>query len=226
MGVGLLALVVGMIIYVVATRRVTGPLAATAGRLDELAQGDADLTVRLPVTSRDEVGMLARAYNVFLDNLHRLVHDIRDTSAHVGTASHQLSGAATQLSAGAQQHASSLEETAASLEEITGTVKQNADNARHANQLAQGARDTAEAGGRVLARAVTAHGGDQPLVAQDLRDHLGHRRDRVPDQPPGAQRGGRSGPGRRAGPRASRWSRRRSGAWPSARPGPRGRSRA
>ena len=155
-GVGLLALLVGIIIYVVATRRVTGPLAAAAGRLDELARGDADLTVRLTVTSRDEVGVLARAYNVFLDNLHRLVHDIRDTATHVGTASHQLSGAATQLSAGAQQHASSLEETAASLEEITGTVKQNADNARHANQLAQGARDTAEAGGRVLARAVTA----------------------------------------------------------------------
>jgi methyl-accepting chemotaxis protein len=155
-GVGSLALLVGMFIYVVATRRVTGPLAAAAGRLDELARGDADLTVRLPFTSRDEVGMLARAYNVFLDNLHKLVHDIRDTSTHVGTASHQLSGASTQLSAGAQQHASSLEETAASLEEITGTVKQNADNARHANQLAQGARDTAEAGGRVLSRAVSA----------------------------------------------------------------------
>jgi methyl-accepting chemotaxis protein len=157
-GVGTLALLVGMIIYVFATRRVTGPLSAAAGRLDELARGDADLTVRLPVTSRDEVGMLARAYNVFLDNLHRLVHDIRDTSTHVGTASHQLSGAANQLSAGAQQHASSLEETAASLEEITGTVKQNAENARHANQLAQGARDTAEAGGRVVAKAVAAMG--------------------------------------------------------------------
>jgi methyl-accepting chemotaxis protein len=155
-GVGAMALLVGIVIYVFATRRVTGPLSAAAGRLDELARGDADLTVRLAVASQDEVGMLARAYNVFLENLHRLVHDIRDTATHVGTASHQLSGAATQLSAGAQQHASSLEETAASLEEITGTVKQNADNARHANQLAQGARDTAESGGRVVARAVTA----------------------------------------------------------------------
>jgi methyl-accepting chemotaxis protein len=155
-GVGALALLAGMVISVVATRRVTGPLAAAAERLDELARGDADLTVRLAVTGGDEVGVLARAYNVFLDNLHRLIRDIRDTASHVGTASHQLSGAASQLSAGAQQHASSLEETAASLEEITGTVKQNADNARHANQLAQGARDTAEAGGRVLARAVTA----------------------------------------------------------------------
>jgi methyl-accepting chemotaxis protein len=155
-GVGALAVFLGIVITVIATRRVTGPLAAAAGRLDELAGGDADLTVRLAVTGRDEVGVLARAYNVFLDNLHRLVHDIRDTATHIGTASHQLSGAATQLSAGAQQHAASLEETAASLEQITGTVKQNAGNARHANQLAQGARDTAEAGGRVLARAVTA----------------------------------------------------------------------
>jgi methyl-accepting chemotaxis protein len=51
-----------------------------------------------------------------------------------------------------------LEETAASLEEITGTVKQNADNARQANQLAVGSRDTAEKGGEVVTQAVSAMG--------------------------------------------------------------------
>jgi methyl-accepting chemotaxis protein len=62
------------------------------------------------------------------------------------------------MSSGAQQQASSLEETAASLEEITGTVKQNADNARQANQLAVGSRDTAEKGGEVVTQAVSAMG--------------------------------------------------------------------
>src|SRR5262249_3757573 len=48
--------------------------------------------------------------------------------------------------------------TAASLEQITGTIKQNAENARQADQLALGSRDTAEKGGEVVATAVTAMG--------------------------------------------------------------------
>ncbi len=155
-GVGALALLVGIAAYVYATRRITRPLRAAVERLDELAGGDADLTVRLAVVRGDEVGRLAQSLNVFLDKLHRLVQEIRDTSTHVGTASQQLSGAATQLSSGAQEHASSLEETAASLEQITGTVKQNAENARQANQLAAGARDTASSGGQVVLKAVSA----------------------------------------------------------------------
>src|SRR5262245_35000467 len=154
-GVGVLALLVGIAAYVYATRRITRPLRAAVDRLDELASGEADLTVRLSIVRQDEVGRLAQSLNVFLDKLHALVQEIRDTSTHVGTASQQLSGAATQLSSGAQEHASSLEQTAASLEEITGTVKQNADNARQANQLAAGARDTAAAGGQVVLSAVS-----------------------------------------------------------------------
>jgi methyl-accepting chemotaxis protein len=157
-GVGALALFFGVVIYFYVARRVASPLRAAVERLEELAGGDADLTVRLDVASRDEVGQLSQALNTFLDNLHRLVQEIRETSVHVGTASQQLSGAAVQLSRGSQEQASSLEETAASLEEITGTVKQNADNARQANQLALGSRDTAEKGGQVVTAAVAAMG--------------------------------------------------------------------
>jgi methyl-accepting chemotaxis protein len=155
-GVGSFALLVGIVAYVVVTRRITRPLRAAVDRLDELARGDADLTVRLPVVSQDEVGRLAHSLNLFLDKLHTLVQEIRDSAAHVGSASQQLSGAAGHLSSGSQQHAASLEETTASLEEITGTVKQNADSARTANELAAGARETAAAGGQVVLKAISA----------------------------------------------------------------------
>src|SRR5258706_6953752 len=134
-GVSVLALVLGIAIYFWVARRVAKPIRQAVERLEQLAEGDADLTVRLPVASDDETGRLARVLHSFLDNLHHLVHEIREASVQVASASHQLSSASQELSAGSQQHASSLEETAASLEEITGTVKQNADNARQANQL-------------------------------------------------------------------------------------------
>jgi methyl-accepting chemotaxis protein len=155
-GISLLALVLGIGIYLWVARRVARPLGEAVERLDQLARGDADLTLRLRVASGDETGQLAQVFNRFLDNLQRLVHEIRESAVHVASASQQLSFASGELSAGSQQHASSLEETAASLEEITGTVKQNAENAKQANQLARGSRDVAERGGQVVTAAVQA----------------------------------------------------------------------
>jgi methyl-accepting chemotaxis protein len=157
-GVGLVALVLGVLMYAWMAGRVARPLRAAVERLNELARGDADLTKRLAVTAQDEIGQLASAMNRFLDNLHGLVLEIQETSVQVTSASHQMSAATEHLSSGAQEQASSLEQTAASLEQMTGTVKQNADNARQANQLAVGSRDTAERGGQVVTTAVAAMG--------------------------------------------------------------------
>ena len=84
------------------------------------------------------------------------ITEVDDISTSVASASQQLAAASEQLSSGTQQSASSLEETASSLEEITATVRQNADNADQANQLANSSRETAEKGGEVVAQAVDA----------------------------------------------------------------------
>jgi methyl-accepting chemotaxis protein len=129
-------------------------LRKTVDILQDLAEGD--LTKRLSVDTRDEVGQVGEWVNQFVDKLREIIGQARETAQHVAGATQALSAATEQLSSGAQEQASSLEETAASLEEITGTVKQNADNARQANQLALGSRDVADKGGRVVAEAVEA----------------------------------------------------------------------
>jgi methyl-accepting chemotaxis protein len=155
-GAGCLALLVGVGLYLYVARRTVHPLRAVAGRLEELASEEADLTVRMPVGTADEVGQLGRALNAFLDNLNRLIQEIRKSSVSVGAASQQLSAATTHLSSGVQEQASALEETAASLEQLSGTVKQNAESARHANRLALDSRETAERGQTVVVSAVSS----------------------------------------------------------------------
>jgi methyl-accepting chemotaxis protein len=154
--VTLIGLGVGGAVYFYVARLFAHALGAVVTRLEQLAAGHADLTLRLDVRSLDEVGLLCQALNTFLDNLHRLVGQIRETAYQVGGASRQLSEASTQLSSRAQEQASALEQTAAALEEITGTIKQTADNARQASQLAMGSREAAETGGRVVTTAVAA----------------------------------------------------------------------
>ena len=155
-GVGLLALVAGLLAYLAVARRVIRPINESVARLKELAEGKADLTLRLRVSSADELGELAGTLNIFLDKQHRLVRDIRETAVQVGGASQQLSTASTQLTGRAHDEAAALEESAAALEQITTTVRQNADNAKRANALAVDARATAEKGGTVVSSAVAS----------------------------------------------------------------------
>ena len=155
-GVGACALVAGVVVYLGVARRVSRPLNQAVKRLDELASGEADLRLRLLVTSSDEAGQLATALNTFLDRQHALVKDIRTSATQLSGISQQISGASTALSSKAQEQAAALEESAASLEELTATVRQNADSAQRASALATVARGAAERGGTVVGAAVTS----------------------------------------------------------------------
>jgi methyl-accepting chemotaxis protein len=145
-----------LVLSVVLARSIAGPLGQHAALLRDIAEGEGDLTRRLEVRSRDELGELARWFNIFVDKLRVIIGQTRESAERAALAAQQLSTGAEQISAAAQEQASSLEETAASMEELTGTVKQNADNARQASQLATESRDTAERGGRVVTSAVAS----------------------------------------------------------------------
>ena len=151
-----LAVGVGVAAAWLIIRSLVSQLRNTVELLQELAQGQGDLTKRLSVDTNDEVGAVGAWFNQFMDKLHDIIRQARETAEHVAGATQQLSAATMQLSSGVQEQAASLEETAASLEEITGTVKQNAESAQRANQLAMGSRDVADKGGRVVAEAVEA----------------------------------------------------------------------
>ncbi len=123
-------------------------------RSEQAAAGD--LTVRVALDSRDELGQMSQALDRMLESFHDSMTQVQQAANSTSSASQQLAAGSEQLSSGAQEQASSLGETAASLEEMTSTVKQNAENAKQANQMAVGARGSAEQGGTVLREAVTA----------------------------------------------------------------------
>lgn len=88
--------------------------------------------------------------------LLEVLRGVQEGADVVNGAAQEIAKGNDDLSQRTQEQASSLEETAASMEEMTSTVKQNAENASHANQLACGAREQAEQGSEVVARAVVA----------------------------------------------------------------------
>jgi methyl-accepting chemotaxis protein len=145
------------IIYVI-SRAIAAPVARAADMLSEIASGNGDLSRRMPVESEDEVGALAAAFNRFVASLNVTIREVRDSTGAIASASSQIASGNLDLSARTEAQASSLEETAAAMEELTSTVKQNADNARQANQLVVSASSHAVKGGEVVGQVVQTMG--------------------------------------------------------------------
>jgi methyl-accepting chemotaxis protein len=149
---GAILLAIGMGFFI--ARLISHPLGKTVEVLR--AVSDRDLTQTLAIETTDEVGEMAQALNQAVTGMREAMSEVRDSSAGVANAAEQLAAAAEELSSGTQEQASSQEETSSSLQELSTAVKQNADNARQASQLAASARDAADKGGAVVNSAVTA----------------------------------------------------------------------
>jgi len=131
---------------------ITRPLAQALDVANTVAAGD--LTSRIDVDRRDEVGQLLQALKRMNENLARTVLTVRGGTHTIATASGEVAAGSMDLSGRTEQQAGALEETASSMEELTSTVKQNADNARQANALAANASNVAARGGAVIEQVV------------------------------------------------------------------------
>ena len=134
------------------TASITAPVARALAVAETVAAGD--LTSRIEVTTRDELGQLLHALRKMNDSLLSTVSTVRSGTEMIATASAQVAAGSLDLSSRTEEQASALEETASSMEELTSTVKQNADNARQANVLAGVASEVAERGGKVVRQVV------------------------------------------------------------------------
>ena len=120
------------------------------------ALNEGDLTKRIECDIPPAFARLKNAVNSSLDHLTGTISEIRSVANNVNNGSTEISQGNSDLSGRTEEQASSLEETASSMEEMTSTVKQNAENASHANQLAKSARDKAQEGGSVVEQAMHA----------------------------------------------------------------------
>jgi methyl-accepting chemotaxis protein len=138
------------------TRSITRPMRQAVTIARTVAAGD--LTSDIRVASTDETGELLAALKAMNDSLRTIVHQVRNGTSTLTTATDEIAAGNLDLSSRTEQQASALEETASSLEELTSTVRQNADNARQANQLALSASEVAAQGGTVVADVVRTMG--------------------------------------------------------------------
>ncbi|SDL81455.1 methyl-accepting chemotaxis sensory transducer with Cache sensor [Franzmannia pantelleriensis] len=151
---GLLFLLLAILAAGAVARYLTAPIRQVSRQMQEIASGEADLTQRLAVKSRDEIGELATQFNRFTDNIHDVLLDVRHGSRTVREAATAISSGSEDLARRSEGAAANLQETSASMEQISSTVEHTAAASRQADELAQGAATAARESGSAVIRVV------------------------------------------------------------------------
>ncbi|KMM77582.1 chemotaxis protein [Xanthomonas sp. NCPPB 1128] len=144
--------------------QINAMLAAGASGLAHIQQmlralAEGDLSRRIDADLQGVYANMKDDANATAEQLSAIVRQIQGASDAINTAAGEIAAGNDDLSRRTEQQAASLEETAASMEELTSTVKQNAEHAHQANQLAVGAAAVASQGGSVVGQVVTTMSG-------------------------------------------------------------------
>jgi methyl-accepting chemotaxis protein len=118
-----------------------------------------DLTARMHGQFHGVFAQMRDDADTTVTQLTDIVGRIQQATDSINLAAGEIASGNSDLSRRTEQQAASLEETAASMEELTSTVRQNADHAVQANQLAASAANVAEQGGQVVGQVVTTMAG-------------------------------------------------------------------
>jgi len=129
-------------------RSVVKPIDLAVEFARRVAKGD--LTGRIEATGSNESAQLLHALQDMNIQLLQLVGNVRRSAQAISVAANEIAEGNTNLSQRTEEQATSLEETASSMEQLTATVKQNAQSADAAFNLALAASETSRDGGNAV----------------------------------------------------------------------------
>ena len=144
--------IVGALIFTT-TRSINRKIASLQAAIVNIRQR-LDLSLRLPAEGADEISMTARSVNDLLGEFQSVVSRMKDSAAHVSTASEGLATSVAQLSDSVSQQNESTAAMAASVEELAVSVTHISDSSNAAQQISKTSREHAQNGGEVIGKTV------------------------------------------------------------------------
>ncbi|QSV45872.1 methyl-accepting chemotaxis protein [Geobacter benzoatilyticus] len=150
-----IALVFAVAITIVITRSITKPLRAMNSMMDDIAQGEGDLTKRIEVLSNDELGRLGCSFNLFVEKLQQIIAMVAENTSQVAAAAGQVYSTSEQMATGAEEVAAQAGTVATASEEMAATSNEIANNCMMAAEGSREASSSASGGSRVVEETIT-----------------------------------------------------------------------
>ena len=141
-----------LFLITLAAQRIAKPIRLVATRLQEIAHGEGDLTQRIHLSQRDEVGLLAHRFNAFLERLHSTISEVVETAAGTRHGVIEASDLAQQTRSVLQSQSQEIDLVATACTQMHATAAEIAESAQQALTATQGAEAAAQQGLQVVAQ--------------------------------------------------------------------------
>ncbi|MFU7711434.1 methyl-accepting chemotaxis protein [Aeromonas veronii] len=152
----LLILGITLAATIIVGNRVTKPLADAVLALNDIANGDGDLTQRLKVQSQDEIGQLASAFNRFVERIQSVVSQVGETSTHLFSAVDKLHHLSEHYDHQMQGHSRETDQVVTAVTEMSSTAQEVAASASNAATATSDAARESDAARGVVSGAINS----------------------------------------------------------------------
>ncbi|NAW62153.1 HAMP domain-containing protein [Vibrio sp. V31_P5A7T61] len=138
-GLSLVGLLITSMVVSVLVAKGVAPLQHVVASLQDVAAGEGDLTARLKVESQDEIGEVAKAFNAFMDKLHPMIKQLRESAQEVQLAAGELDIQTTQSNQKMNSHCLETDKVVTAVTEMSATAREVANNTNATSQAIESA---------------------------------------------------------------------------------------
>jgi methyl-accepting chemotaxis protein len=138
--------------------KVVQPLASLALRLQDIAEGEGDLTRRIEVRGNNEIDEVGIWFNVFIGRVEDIVRRVAEHAGTLGNAATELAATAQDTAGQAQKQFEQAERITATMGEMTSAVQEISQTTQSAAVDARKAEESAQAGGQTVQSTVATIG--------------------------------------------------------------------
>nr|WP_256830848.1 methyl-accepting chemotaxis protein [Pseudomonas sp. Pse1] len=144
----------GLLLIGYTAQRITRPLQELTRVMEDISLGEGDLTRRLHVQSRDEIGQLATAFNRFVERIHQSMREVSSAAQGVKAGAQRVLQASNSSLENFDDQSSRTSSVAAAINQLGAAAQEIARNACDASHQASNARQQAEDGRQVVQRTI------------------------------------------------------------------------
>jgi methyl-accepting chemotaxis protein len=148
-----IAIAGSIMLFVAFLRMIIQSISTLRGHLDNIAQGEGDLTQRVPVELDDDLGALAKSFNQVLENLQSMVASIQQLTIELGQGADSLRQASKDNNEGVNRQTSAISMVATAINEMQSAIEEVAGNASEAAEVTKDAENKGNNSAKIIRKS-------------------------------------------------------------------------
>ena len=170
------------LIFAFVMKRIFGrPMKEITARMKDVADGEGDLTLRMRARHTDELGVLGKWFNLFMERMNSTILEVNQASLDVAAASTEIAAASEQMAQGMGEQTNQINQISAAIEEMSASVSEVASKSSEAARSAEESGQLAGRGGEVVGQTVKGMTAINEAVASGAESvtELGKRSEQI-----------------------------------------------